>query len=178
MLMMETFALGALVSEEVSRRTVTAILATPARLSDFLLAKVLVGSALAFAEAALIMLLVGGFSSGAPIVVTALLLGAVLVTGVSLHVGASGRDFLGMIFYSMLFLIPLVVPALAELFPGTASAWIRLLPTYGLVRTIVDATAYDATWSQVAPHLAGLAAWCGLALASGWVVLQRKVATL
>ena len=178
MLLMETLALGALTAEEVSSRTVTAVLATPARAVDFLVAKALVGTALAFSEAALLMLLVRAFGDRPLMLAVALLLGAVLVTGVALILGASGRDFISLIFFSLLFLIPLAIPAIAELFPGSASPWVKILPTYGLVQAIVGATVYDVSWSDAAPHLASLALWCVAALVVGLVVLRRKVATL
>lgn len=177
-LMLETFALGALIADEISSRTVTAILATPARVSDFLAAKGVVGTAVAFTEAVLLLVLVRAFFEAPLQLSVTLLLGAVLATGIALVVGAAGRDFIGTVFYSMLFLIPLMIPAMAELFPGTASAWVKVLPSYGLVQAIVAASSGEATWGDLAPHLAALAAWCAVVLGAGLLVLRRKVATL
>lgn len=177
-LIMETFALGTLVAAEIKSRTVTAVTVTPARISDFLAAKGIVGTLLAFTEAALLMLLIGSYGHQPLITLTAILLGAVLVTGVGLIAGSSGKDFIGMIFYSMLFIIPLMIPAFAVLFPGTASAWVKALPSYGLVSTIVDVNSYGAGWADVLPGLASLAAWCMAVFAIGWFTLKRKVESL
>lgn len=178
MLMMETMALGALVSEEVTSKTVTAVLATPARVLDFLSAKGLVGTVVAFTEAALLALLIGAFGEQPLIMIVCLILGAVLATGVALIVGASGRDFISLIFYSMMFLIPLLIPAIAALFPGTTSVWVKLLPTYGLVQAMLGASAYGDGWADVLPYLLMVGAWCFVIAVMGMVVLRRKVVSL
>ncbi len=177
-LMVETFALAALVATEIQSKTVTAVLATPARTSDFLAAKGIVGTGVAFAEAALLMLAIRAFDRSPLVMVTALLLGAVLVTGFGLMAGSTGRDFIGIIFWSILFIVPLTVPAIAALFPGTAAGWVKLLPSYGLVQTVVGITAYGAGFEETLPHLAALAAWCAAVFGMGWLVLKRKVETL
>jgi len=177
-LMIETFVLGSLIASEVSSRTVTAVLSTPARTSDFLAAKGLVGTTVAFTEATVVLVFLRAFGTQPLILLTTLLLGAVLVTGVAFIAGASGRDLIGMIFYSMLFMIPMLIPPIATLSPGTASLWVKVLPTYGLVQAIIRATVDDAGWSEVLPFLAGLAAWCVLVFAGGLFVLKRKVESL
>ena len=58
----------------------------------------------------------------------ALLLGAVLVTGIGMVSGAYGKDFMGVMFISLAFMIPLMIPAFGALFPGSAAAWIQALP--------------------------------------------------
>ncbi len=177
-LMMEVLALGTLVAGEVKERTVTAVLVTPARVSDFLLAKGIIGTAVAFTEVTLLMLLIRALSNNPIIMLLALLLGAVLVTGFGLIAGASGKDFINMIFFSLLFLIPLLIPAFAVFFPGSSSVWVKALPSYGLVQTIVGISAYDQSFREVLPHLGSLAAWCVLVFVAGWVMLKRKVESI
>jgi ABC-2 type transport system permease protein len=177
-LMTETFALATLVAAEVQTRTVTAVLVTPATRADFLAAKGAVGTGVAFTEAAVIMALIGGFASGAPILLVALLLGAALVTGIGMVAGSFGRDFMTVLFTSILIMIPLMVPAFAALFPGTVNTWVQVLPTYGFVQTVVEVTTAGAGWVAVAPDLLLLAGWTLAAFAGGWVVLGRRVATL
>ena len=133
-LMVEVMALGTLVASEVHSRTVKAVLVTPTRTADFLMAKGLFGTALAFVEATLVMLLIGSFARQPLILLTALLLGAVLVTGCGLIAGASGHDFIGMVFYSMVFMIPLLIPAVAALFPVARPSGSRSCPPTGWCR--------------------------------------------
>ena len=177
-LLVETLALASLVAAEVQQRTVTAVLITPATRLDFIAAKGILGTGLAFVEASIIMALIGGFSTQAPIILVALLLGAALVTGLGLVAGAFGRDFISVLFTSMAFMIPLMVPAFAVMFPGTAGLWVRALPSYPLVDTIVSVTTEGAGWGDVAPSLLFLVGWCVLAFAVGVGVLGRRMVKL
>jgi ABC-2 type transport system permease protein len=174
-LLVEMFALASLVAAEIHQRTITAILVTPARVVDVLAAKSILGTSLAFSQAALTMLATGTFTRGWPILAVALLLGAILVTGIAMISGSLGRDFLGIVGWSVLFMLPLAVPAIAVLFPGTAATWVQALPTYGLVRVIIGVTAYGDGWSAVGTDLAMLTAWCVAAFLVGVVVLRRRV---
>jgi ABC-2 type transport system permease protein len=174
-LMTEMFALAALVAAEISQRTVTAILATPARVGDVLAAKTALGTLLAFSQALLLALATGMLSRDPLVLVIALLLGSLLITGFGLVAGSSGKDFVAIIFWSMVFLIPLAIPAFSALFPGTASGWVRALPTYGLFQAIMGAAAYGQTLAELWPHLLGLAAWCAAIFAVGVAVLGRRV---
>lgn len=178
MLIMETLALGSLIAEEVSSRSVTAVLATPATVSDFLAAKGIAGTLIAFTEVSVVMYLVDAFENEPLALLTTLFLGAVLVAGTALLVGAWGRDLIETVFLGIALIIPLMVPAIAALFPGSASAWVRILPTYGLVEAITGLTSYGYDWGDILSHQAALAAWCGLVFLIGLIVLKRKVESL
>jgi ABC-2 type transport system permease protein len=177
-LMVETLALATLVAAEVHARTVTALLVSPATIADFLTAKGLLGTGLAFAEAALLMAAMAGFGPNPAIVAVTLLLGALLVTGFGMVAGTLGKDFLGVLFWSMAFMVPLTIPAFGVLFRGNPALWIKALPTYGLVETIVAVTVDGEGWGHVAPALGGLAAWGVACFVLGTLVLRRRVATL
>ena len=177
-LLVEMLALATLVAAEIQQRTITAVLATPARLSDVLTAKAVLGTAMAFTEAILLLAATRSFGQGVVLLLVATLLGAVLVTGFGLIAGSAGRDFIGIVFWSLLFLIPLAIPAVAILFPGSAASWVRVLPSYGLVQAIIGATAYGEHLADAAGDLGMLALWCAAAFAIGLVMLRRKVATL
>lgn len=175
-LMIEMIALASLVASEIAQRTVTAVLVTPARVADVLIAKSVLGTLLAFSQVLLLALATQTLGASPVLLLVALLLGAVLVTGFGLIAGSSGKDFIGIVFWSMLFLIPLTIPALAMLFPGTAAGWVQGLPSYGLVQVIVGATAFGEGWRQAWPHLIGLSVWCAVAFAVGLTALSRRAA--
>jgi ABC-2 type transport system permease protein len=177
-LVIETFALAALVAAEIQARTVTAVLATPTRISDFLAAKALIGTVLAFGEALLLVVLIGILGTSPLVLIISLLLGALLVTGFGMIAGSSGKDFIGIVFWSMLFMIPLAIPAIAVLFPGSAAPWVRILPSYGLIDSIVRATSYGDGLADLVGPLLLLAGWCVVAFAAGLFTLRRKVASL
>jgi ABC-2 type transport system permease protein len=177
-LFIEMFALASLVSVELQQRTITAVLATPARIGDVLAAKTLIGMLLAFAQAAVIMVATGAALRGPLLLAVALLLGAVLVAGVGMIAGSLGKDFIEVVFWSLLIGLPVMIPAFGALFPGSAPGWIQILPGHGLVQVMVGTTAYGEGWAEAAPYLGMLAAWCVVLYVLGIVILRRRVARL
>ncbi len=177
-LMIETLALATLVATEVHGRTVIAILASPATIVDFLVAKGVFGTMLAFAEAGLLLAVIGGLSIDPALLLLIVLLGAILVTGLAMIAGSFGKDFLNVLLISMALMIPLMIPAFGVLFPGSPGLWVKLLPSFGLVDAIVSVTVDGAGWSGAAPNLAMLAAWCGLLFGAGMLILRKKVVSL
>jgi ABC-2 type transport system permease protein len=177
-LMMETFALASLVAVEIQERTVTAVLATPARVGDVVAAKGMLGTGLAFFEVSLLAAVIGAFSANLPGLALALLLGSILVTGFGLIAGSFGRDFIEILFIAFAFMIPLLIPAFAALFPGSAPGWVQAIPSFGLIDTITALTARGEALRDVAPALLGLAAWAAAAFAAGTLILRRRVASV
>lgn len=178
-MMMETFAMASLISYEVLQRTVTALLVTPVRVGHFLLAKTIFGTALAMSQAVIILLLVGAFTADNwSLLLVTVLLGSVLFTAVAMFVGAAGKDFIGQLMFSMLFIIPLMIPSFAVLFPGSVATWVSYLPSYPIVRLLYDITVYDLLWADSLYHLAYAVIWVVVIYGAGLAVLKRKVATL
>ena len=126
----------------------------------------------------IILIAINSLTPQPALILTLMLLGSVMVAGTAMLAGSTGKDFMSTLFWGMAFMIPLLIPAFAALFPGTASAWIRILPSYPLVQGLVDVTTYGAGWSETLPEIGGLLVWCGALFALGWVVLRRKVQTL
>lgn len=174
-LLVEMFALASLVASELTQRTITAVLSTPARVVDVLAAKTLVGTGLAFVQAALLAAVTLTLATRPGLVLLALLLGAVLVTGLGLLVGSLGQDFLATVFLSVLFFVPLAIPAFAVLFPGSPAGWVQVLPTAGLAEILTRVAADAAGWGELWPQLAQLAGWGVLAWVIGAAVLRRRV---
>jgi len=178
-LLMETFSMASLVSTEVLQRTVTAVLVTPARIGDFLFAKTAFGTAMSLGQGLIVLLIIGGLTAeNWSLILTVLVMAAVMFTGVALFVGASGKDFMGQLFYTMLLTIPLLIPTFAVLFPGTAALWVRVLPTYPIIDTLYGAMTYGRSWAESAGSLAYAAAWLAVLYGAGLVALRRKVASL
>ena len=175
-LITESLALASLIASEVASRTVSAIVVTPARVADLISAKGLTGTLLALSQALLLLLLTRSFVGNVPALLLALLLGAVLVSGIALLTGSAGRDFMSTLFLGVLFLIPLMVPSIALLFPGSASVWVQVLPSYGVLQALVGASSYGRGVLELIPYLASAAAWAALVFALGWFALARKVA--
>jgi ABC-2 type transport system permease protein len=177
-LAMELFAMAALIAKEIQERTVLAVLVTPARVGDVLAAKGLAGALSGLVQAAVVLAAINSLWPHPGLIITLLLLGSVMVAGTAMLAGSAGRDFMSTLFWGMVCIVPLLVPAMAALFPGTASAWIRALPSYPLVRGLVDVQLHGAGWAETLPQLGLLAAWCAALFAAGWLVLRRKVQAL
>jgi ABC-2 type transport system permease protein len=174
-LLMELFAMASLIAKEIQERTVTAVLVTPAAVGDVLAAKGIAGALSGLAQAVVVLAAINSLGVHPSLLLTLLLLGSVMVAGTAMLAGSMGRDFMSTLFWGMAFMVPLLVPAFAALFPGTASPWIRALPSYPLVRGLVDVQGNGAGWADTLPQLGILAAWCTALFAAGWVVLKRKV---
>ncbi len=177
-LLMEMFIMASLIAKEIHERTVTALLVSPATVGDVLAAKGITGALSGMAQAVIVLVAINALSVQPLLILTLMLLGAVMVSGTAMLAGSTGKDFMSTLFTGMLFMIPLMIPAFAALFPGTASAWIRALPSYPLVRGLVNVATFGDGWAETLPELGMLLMWCVALFALGWMVLKRKVQTL
>ncbi|MCD4774516.1 MAG: ABC transporter permease [Candidatus Aegiribacteria sp.] len=177
-LLIEALALAGLVSVEIEHRTATALLVTPARMGDFLAAKCLTGVILAVSQAFLFLLFTGGFVFDWLIASVLIFLGAGMASAVGMLSGTSGRDFMSTLFYGMIFVIPLTIPALFTMFPGKPSLIIRLLPSYGLVEAMSGVLGEGKSWSFATPHIMTTFIWDIVFLGSAFFVLRRRVESL
>lgn len=178
-LLTESFALSSLVATEVRTKTAAALSVTPASTGDIIAAKTVTGTTLALGQAVILLALTRSFTADNWLMLlVAAALGATLATGVGVVSGSWGRDFMGTLFIGMAFLIPMIVPAFAVLFPGTPSAWIKVLPSYGVIQALVGVTAYGQGWADILPYLALAAAWSFALCAAGVFALGRRVRSL
>lgn len=178
-LLIETFAMASLISTEVLQRTVTALMVTPMRMWHFLSAKTIFGTGLALSQGLLILALVGAFTSANwHLLLVIMLIGSIMFTGIAMLIGAAGKDFIGQLMYALLFTVPLMIPTFSVLFPGTAAAWVRAIPSYPIADLLVGVTIYDAGWLESSGSLAYALLWVAVLYGVGLFVLKRKVETL
>ena len=177
-LFIEALALAGLVSVEIQHRTVTAVLVTPAAMGDFLAAKCLTGIILAMLQAFVFLFATGPFTVNMIPVSLLILTGAMMASAVGMLSGAGGRDFLGTMFFGILLLVPMMIPAIASLFPGRPSLLIRLLPSYGLLEGAAGTIGEGLGWDFAAPHLLSTAAWAAGLLVLAFVILKRRAESL
>ena len=103
-----------------------------------------------------------------------LLLGAVLVTGISFLIAAQGKDFMSVMAWGFPLLIILMIPSFGIMFPGTITDWIKVIPSYYLVDTVHRVANFGAGWGDIWGNLIVL---LGFNLALVWigvVALGRK----
>jgi len=174
-LMTETFGLAALLSEEFERRTAWALLVTPMSVRDLFTAKGILGTFLAFSQAVLLLAVVGGLNAHPLIIVVALLLGAVLVTGVAFIMASLGKDFISVTAWGVPVMVILVIPAVGVMIPGALSDWIKAIPSYYVTDTIYQVSNYGAGWGDVWHNLAILVGINAAIVAIGIWALRRKL---
>ncbi|MBW2458725.1 MAG: ABC transporter permease [Deltaproteobacteria bacterium] len=178
MLMMEAIALAGLVAVEIERRTVTALLVTPARTSDVLAAKGITGALLGLTQVLVFLLATRSFGAHVGLVLVLVVLGAAMASAVGMIAGSSGKDFMSTLFGSIIFVVPLIIPAFSTLFPGSVSTWVKWMPSYGLVTAMVDVMSYGHGWHEVAWHLGTAAAWVVVLFTAALLILKRRVEAL
>jgi ABC-2 type transport system permease protein len=178
-IIVESLALASLIAVEVQEKTMTAMLVTPARMGDVLTAKGITGTFLAFSQGVLILIITRAFvDSNALALLLATLIGAIMAAGLGMLTGAAGKDFMGTLFYGILYLVPLFIPAFAVMFPGSTSPIVQIIPTWGVITAMEGAASYDMGLGELAVPLAAAAAWCVAIFALGWIVLRRRVQSL
>jgi len=173
-IMTETFGLANLISEEVERRTINALLVTPVSVKDLFTAKGITGVSLAFVQAALFMVIVGGMSRQPLIILAALLLGAVLVTGIGFIIGALGKDMMSVMAWGMVTLIPLFIPSFGVMFPGAVTGWVKVIPSYYLIDMVHRVANFGAGWGDIWLNLLILLGFDIALVLIGIMALRRK----
>jgi ABC-2 type transport system permease protein len=178
LLIMEALALAGLVAVELQKRTVTALLVTPARPADVLVAKGITGALLGLGQVLVFLIATKSLSVQPLVVLAAVVLGAAMMSAVGMLAGSTGKDFMSTLFTGILFLIPVIIPAIATLVPGASSWWVELLPSYGIIESLVGAIGYGRGFAELGTSLAMAAGWVVILFVIGVVVLRWRVATL
>lgn len=173
-LMMETLGMASLIAQEVQTRTINALLVTPMRVREVLFSKGITSVLMTFTQAALLMLIIGGFRQRPLIIAVTLLLGALLVTAIGFLMGAVSKDFLSVIGSGIPAIILLSIPAMGIAFPGLLTGWARVIPSHYLADTLHQVVNFGASWSEVWLNLLILLVVDLLLLGLGGFVLRRK----
>lgn len=175
-LMMETLSLASLIAEEIQTGTLRALLVTPMSVRELFLGKGITSVLMTFIQAVLLMLIIGGLKHQPFIILTTLLFGALLVTGIGFLMASVGKDMLSVMGLGILVIVLLGVPAFGVMFPGTVTGWAKVIPSHYLVDTVHQVANFDAGWSQVWQNLLILLGADALLFWLGVVVLKRKFA--
>jgi ABC-2 type transport system permease protein len=173
-LMVECLGLASLIAAEVETDTIRALLVTPLTMTGLFAGKGIFGTLFAFAQAGALMWVTGGLGQQPALILTALLIGSALVTGVAFLIASVGRDLMSVMGWGILGMLLLALPAFSLLAPGLASGWIWVLPSYYLVDAVYRVVNFGAGWNEVAAHLLALLGFAAGFLALGVVVLKRK----
>lgn len=176
LLLMEVLGICSLMINEIERGTLGALLITPVQLRDVFFSKGVLGICLAFLQAALLMLLVGGLRNQALVVLFALLLGAGIVTGIGFLMAAVSKDIMAVIGWVTPVFLLFMFPPFVVLFPGLKSGWIKALPSYYLAEVIHKAANINLGWHYNWINLVVLLGFNILLIWLGIRALKRRVA--
>jgi len=151
---------AASIIEEKTRRTIDALLVTPARLGDVLVAKGLLGAILAVLTGVVSLLLNGAFGTAPLATLLAVTLGAIMMAEIGLILGSWAPDTATMFAAWKGGVFLLLFPVLFTIWP-TLPQWIaKLGPTYYFLQPIFELSVNGATLADVASQLAIAAAIC------------------
>lgn len=174
-LMIETWGLAALISAEAESGTLRALLTTPLTIPGLFASKGFTGVLMAFVQVVVLLLVTGGLRTEPILVLTVLLLGAFLVTGISFLIASVAGDMMSVMAWGMLALIVLALPAFNLLLPGLTTNWIKIIPSYHLVDIIYRVLNFGAGWSQARTGLLILLAFGVVFFVLGAFSLRRKL---
>jgi ABC-2 type transport system permease protein len=173
-LLMEMMGLASLIANEISSGTLSALLVTPLRVEGLFVAKGTFGVGLAFSQVVLLMAITGGLSRQPLLMLLALLLGALLVTGLGFLIASVATDLMSVMGWGMLGILALSLPAFTVLLPGLTTGWVKVIPSYYLVNVVYQVNNFGWGWADAAQDLSVLLLLSLLFLGLGVLVLRRR----
>lgn len=174
-LMIETMGLASLITEEREHRTLQALLVTPLRIEGLMLSKCITGTGLAFAQVMVLMAVIGGLRNQPFLILVALLLGSLLVTGIGFMMASVGKDLMSVSAWGISAVMILGIPSFGVMAPGVITEWVKIIPSYYLVDTMHQVVNFKVGWGGVWQHLLILFAFGAAFLWIGTMVLRRKL---
>jgi len=175
LLITETLGLANLIASELEDGTIQALLTTPMRVTDLFVGKGVTGVFLAFSPAVLLMIITGSLTQNILLIITSLLLGSIMVTGLAFFIASISKDMMSVIAWGTLLMIVLFIPAFTVIFPGPVSGWIKVIPSFFLVDTLHRAVNFDIGWSGNLDNIMFLIGFNIIFVFLGIITLKRKV---
>jgi ABC-2 type transport system permease protein len=139
--------------EERENKTLNAVLVTPLRFSDVLIAKAGVGMILALLTALITLLLNRATGSHFFAIITVLLVAALMSVVFGLIYGTIAKDTKSLFTLVKTLNLFLVAPMIFFLFPNLPQWIAKIFPTYWIINPIFEIAINDGGFSEVAPDL-------------------------
>jgi ABC-2 type transport system permease protein len=172
----EIMGLATLIVEEIEHGTARAVLTTPLGTREFFTSKAIMGIGLAFVQVFVIVAVTGAIATSPALIVVALLVGCLLITGIGFLIASVARDMMGVMAWGMLALVILSLPSVTIMFPMIGAGWMEYIPSYYLVDTLHRVLNFGASWADVATNLLILLVIGAAALVAGSAMLRRRLA--
>jgi len=135
--------------DEKQKRTIGAVMATPATQSDIFISKGLLGIIISFIMGILILVLNHAFNTQFLLIILILFLAAIMASCLGLIIGAFMKDTASL--YSAIKGLGLIIygPGIIKIFPQIPE-WVgKLFPTYYIMNPIMEITRKGGGWSTV-----------------------------
>lgn len=175
LLVTETLGLANLITSELEDGTIQALLTTPMKVTDLFFGKGVSGVFLTFSPAVLLMIITGSLTQNVSLIITSLLLGSIMVTGLAFFIASISKDMMSVMAWGTLLMIVLFIPAFTVIFPGPVSGWIKVIPSFFLVDTLHRAVNFDIGWSGNLNNIMFLIGFNIVFVFLGIITLKRKV---
>ena len=169
----ELMGMANLISDEIEKNTVQALMVTPLSIGQFFLSKAMVGILMAFLQVFLMVAAAGKFMVAPLMITIILILASIMFTGLAFVIASLARDMLSVLAWSTLILLMLIVPGMGVVFPVMAADWVRAVPSFYVVDSLHRVLNFDAGWMDLSGNLIILTI-CGLLLLAGGVLLLRR----
>ncbi len=141
---------GTSLLQEKEKKTVDALVVTPATIGEVFLAKGLLGAIISVFMGVVILLLNQALGSQPGLLIMLLFLGSVMAAGIGLLVGSIVKDLTSFFAIMKILGILLYAPVVIYLFPGLPQ-WIgKIFPTYYIIEPIVEISQRGGAWPEIA----------------------------
>ena len=165
---------GSSLVTEKEKKTIDALVVTPATIGEVFLVKGLLGIILGVIIGVVTLAINQALGAQPGLLVMLLFLGAVMAAGVGLLVGALARDLQSFFASMKMFGILLYAPALIYMFPGIPQ-WVgQIFPTYYILEPIVEISQRGGGWADIAVNVFILIGLNILLMAILAVTISRK----
>jgi ABC-2 type transport system permease protein len=135
--------------EEKQKRTIGAVITTPATQGDIFIAKGLMAIMVSMVMGILILILNHAFNAQLGLLIFILFLGAIMACCFGLMLGAFVKDMAALYTAIKGLGIFIYTPGIVSLFPGIPE-WVgKLFPTYYVINPIMEITREGGSWSTV-----------------------------
>jgi len=165
-----------LVVEEREKKTLDALLISPASYSDVAMSKALVGVIYSMASGSFILFAQGGLTENIMFTLMLLLIGSLALSFLGLLVGSLAENIHTLNSYGSLLIFPLTLPAIIGILgPNPYIQYLQFLPTYHLVQGI--AFAMSGQSESILPNFIALVIECFVIFcAVVWSLKRRETA--
>ncbi len=175
--MVGVFVVPTILVEEKEKRTLQAVLVSPASYTDLVMGKALVGLFYALLIALVLLLLNKGFAGNAAVTILAVILGSLFLVLVGLLMGALFSTMTQVNTWSSIVMLALLIPAMFILPPqppAPVSTITRLIPTSYMADAISIGLSKKATLGNVGLDLLVLAVSTVIVLVAVLWALRRE----